>query len=351
MQEQISAFKNSLERELDRAKKILLTCHKGPDDDAIGSLLSIYQKLGSDYPDKTIEMLVLSDNTANRWRYFPSSAKISFVPDTAKILANYDIIICLDGSQYSRFTNQPERLANFTGVKVCIDHHSSPSDPFDLALIIPESTSTSELIYRLFFQQQSKIPKVVCETLLLGILGDTGMLQYVNKPKSYIYQIVENLVNQGDINIDSLVSAYTTYSVSVFLALQAFVGNLQVKEVKGWPKFTVAFIPKGYPKLHNLKYEDMAEAAEIFRQNFLRSIKEASWGFIVYPKPDGISLSLRSRPCGVNVRKIVEELKVGGGHDLASGGTFDFTQYPNITHEKVIELVVDYLKTHPVQKP
>ena len=59
---------------------------------------------------------------------------------------------------------------------VCIGHHVSNESFADVNQIVPDASSTSELIYNLM--DKEKITKEVAEALYLGIVHDTGVFQY-----------------------------------------------------------------------------------------------------------------------------------------------------------------------------
>lgn len=341
-QNQINEF-NSL---LEQSDSILIVTHKGPDDDAIGSTLSTYNALSATYPKKNIQMRV-SNPPLDRWAYFKSYNQIQFIKDVSENLDTFDLIIFLDGSLYERFTSSPQNFESYHGNTIVIDHHIAPPDKFTLPIIYPSVTSATEIVYFLLYQNQTTISQQDAETLLLGILGDTGNLLYVSSEKSYIYLIVERLVREGKIKVDLLHSKYSKYSERVFMVLKEYMNNFQVVELPNWPKFTTSYISKALFTDRNFSYQEIKDATELFVDQYLRAITGASWGVAVYPKEDEFGVSLRSTSEGVNVRKIVEGMNVGGGHNLAAGGKFKITD-PSLDSADYLSKVVDYLKlNHP----
>ncbi len=303
------------------AKSICITTHMSADEDAIASILAAYRLLSDKYPNKNVQV-VYTGEANNRFRFFQSFEKIQFVPDLSDHLDKFDLLILLDGSNYYRFTPKPEKIKEFQGKTICIDHHSSPPDEFDLALISPQVPSTAEIIYLGFYKNVS-IDKPLAEILLLGILGDTGNFSYLRPDQTETFLTAKRLVEEGNIEIASLQSRYRTLEPKILTALGKFIKNTRYHKVNNWPDFQTSFLDNDFTNENNLTDKEIGEAAEIYTAFFIRSIVGFSWGFTIRPKSNGeCNVSMRSLPGSVNVRELVEQMGIGGGHDRAAGGTF-----------------------------
>ena len=166
------SFVQDFEKLVSDSKSIVITSHTSPDDDSVGSTLSVFSYISNKFSNKKIRMIYTGERVS-RYNYFKNYDKVEFFLDMADNLADCDLLIGLDGSQFERFSRKPELLKQFSGKTICIDHHGSPIDKFDLELVLPQTSSTSEIIYTKFYRD-SEMPHEVAETLLLGILGDTG---------------------------------------------------------------------------------------------------------------------------------------------------------------------------------
>ena len=62
------------------------------------------------------------------------------------------------------------------GHTLCIDHHVSNICFAQDNYVVPDASSTSELVYNLI--DKDKITKEIAEALYLGIVHDTGVFQY-----------------------------------------------------------------------------------------------------------------------------------------------------------------------------
>lgn len=330
------------------AKRILITGHMSPDDDAIGSTLALKHLLSKLYPTKKID-IAFSGYPSDRFACFEGYNLIQFNQDITLDIKNYQLLICLDGGQYSRFTLKPELLKSFNFPKICIDHHGTETDIFSLAVQVTNSTSTSELIYKMA-SKKIGLDMQLCETVLLGLLGDTGTFNYIKPDQYHIFDIVKKILTFSQINIQEFKSRYMMINPESFEVIRELMKNSQFLTIKGWPDFQISFLTRDY--ISETKYSDsqISEGSDIFVGQYLRLIKGHNWGFVIRPHSDGsCRLSLRSLPGSVNVRDLVEKMGIGGGHDRASGGKLQFTDEPILDPIKALKIMTDWMqKNKPV---
>lgn len=303
------------------AKSICITAHMSADEDAIASILATYRLLSDKYPDKDIQVIHTGESN-KRFQSFQNFEKIQFVPDLSDHLDKFDLLILLDGSNYHRFTPEPERIKEFRGKTICIDHHSSPPDEFNLALIARHIPSTAEVIYLGFYKSVS-IDKPLAEIFLLGILGDTGNFSYLRPDQTDTFLTAKRLVEEGAIEIVSLQSRYRALEPKILTALGELIKNTEYHNVKNWPDFQTSFLSRNFANENNLTDKETSEATGIYTAFFVKSVTGYSWGFTIRPRGNGeCNVSMRSLPGSVNVRELVEQMGIGGGHDRAAGGSF-----------------------------
>jgi phosphoesterase RecJ-like protein len=341
----ISPFVTEFFKLVDSAEKIVITSHMGPDDDSISSVLALYFILHEKYPEKNIRIIYSSERN-DRWAYFENFEKIEFVAEIAECLNNGDLLIGLDANAYNRFSKDETRLSNFSGKKICIDHHANPPDAFDLSLIETTSSSNSENIYTLFYQDRPSIPPRIAEIILLGILGDTGNLRFINKNQIAAFSIVSRLVVEGDIDIAYLESKYSTFSDGTFTVMQELMKNTAVKEIEGWPKFLCAYVDRGYLEKQKPIDLDISAARNIFIASYGTRISGVEWSIVATSENDGsVKLSLRSLKSSVNVRLLVQDMGIGGGHDRAAGGKF-VSPTDKLNAPDCLETIFAWMKEH-----
>ncbi len=307
------AFKKKFDSEALKADKIFITCHIGPDDDAIGSLLAAYHYVTNNLgvPEGKVKC-VYSGSKSERYSYFEGYENVIFAKDIAGHVKD-GFVLFLDGSQWRRFSGEEKPSLAFSA---CIDHHPGKADEHDLSIIVPGFSSTAELLYHVFFMDEKSVEKNVCEALLLGIIGDTGKFSFVSKENKSVFGVAERLVEEANINIQEFESKYDFVLDKSYMLFKELVSNSKVGRRGDWPRFLYSYIDNASVDVNVMK-----EAAQMFI-SYIRKVKNVGWGFVVTPRNGHCSVSLRALPGSVNVGKVAEAFG-GGGHELASGCGFE----------------------------
>ena len=278
-------FKEDFLKLVSEASSIVVTAHRGPDEDAIASALSTYDFIVTRFPEKNIQV-VLTGEYDDSFKTFKHYDKIKFVPELAESFDSLDLLIVLDGSRYERFTKKQEELKKRVGRTICIDHHSSPEE-FDLSLVDPETSSAVELIYLTLFEGE-KIAPHLAEIFLLGILGDTGNFLYLKPSQTNTLAIAKRLMEIGNIEIQEFQSRYRLIPKRVFNLIQKFIANTEYHELDDWPNYQTSFISEEEKKLGNYTNSEVGEASQIYMAHYLRLITGYPWGFVITPNNNGV---------------------------------------------------------------
>ncbi len=340
----IESFKENFFGLVEESNNVVVTAHVSPDDDSIASVLGMYGVLKVIFPNKNIR-IIYSGQRVSRYSIFNNFDKIEWVDDIANHLGDADTLILLDVSKFSRASYIAEALPLIKNT-VCIDHHGSAPDKFTLSLIVPEYSSNSELIYKALGVEEY-LNKELAEIFLLGILGDTGNLTFIDGHQTEVFTIVKKLVEVGNIRIDSFLSKYRTIPKQIMPLLKEFVRNTTYQEVLGWPPVQYSFVTREFSETNNFSDEDMSAASHIYMGQYLPRIENQPWGFVFSPRSDGgVRMSSRSMSGSVNVRIFSEELGVGGGHDRASGANFKNDDKSPMRVEDCVETVLDFMKNN-----
>ena len=87
----------------------------------------------------------------------------------------YDLFICMDCGDLQRL-GFSQKLFIESKQTACIDHHVSNEAFADVNYIVPDASSTSELVYNLL--DYDKMSLETAEALYMGIAHDTGIFRY-----------------------------------------------------------------------------------------------------------------------------------------------------------------------------
>ena len=307
---------------ISHAQNILITCHKSPDGDAIGSSLGwadYLRSLGKDatviVPDQYPDFLKWMPNTEKIVRYDKHKEKCNML---FKIT---DLIFCLDYNTPSRVDEMESSLVSSPAPKVLIDHHLDPNVPAVLTISQPEASSTSELVFRIVWQLGSfeRLSKQFAVPVYCGMMTDTGGFLY-NSTRPEIYFIIGELLTKN-IDKDKIYrNVYHNYSEDRI----RMMGYVMYEKLVYVPKLHAAYytLTKEEQKRFNFLKGDAEGLVNIPQQikglKLSISLREDS------DKPNLVWVSLRSVddfPCN----KMAEEFFNGGGHLNASGGRVNGT--------------------------
>ena len=330
-----------LDQLISDATNILITCHKSPDGDAIGSCLGwaeYLRSMGKEptviVPDQFPDFLMWMPNTEKIVRYDKHREKCDMLFKIA------DLIFCLDYNTTSRVDEMEQSLVSSPAPRVLIDHHLNPDVPAVLTVSHPEACSTCELVFRIVWQSGGfwKLDKRFAAPIYAGMMTDTGGFLW-NSTRSEIYFIIGELLTKR-IDKDKIYrNVYHNYSESR-IRLMGFV--LYEKLV---------YMPKYHAAYYTLTREE---------QKRFHFIKGDAEGLVNIPQQiKGLKLSISLREDSdkpiiwVSLRSVddfpcnlmAEQFFNGGGHLNASGGRINGTMDEAVeTVNKALQAYADKLK-------
>ena len=329
----MSNFTTQFWETVQNANRVMITSHTGPDDDSIGSVLSLKGTLSEKNVDADI---IYEANNSDRWESFKGYSTIRFVKNLKKHVEKYDVYIFLDANEVQRFSQNEPR---YRGKKICIDHHVLEGEPgFDLHHIDSEAASTTVLIHNLFWKDKD-VPQHISEALLLGILGDTGYFKYINPNNANVLSVGQKLIEQGDIRLEEFLSRFSSTKQDAFEVYTLLLRNATIEDIDGWPTFLYSFVDE--EDVESYSDEVISTGAHMF-VSWPKRVAGITWGFVYTPRNnDQIACSFRSIPGSVNVQHIAKKMDIGGGHIRASGGRFE-----NMTTREAIEQTKEWMRKH-----
>lgn len=314
------------------AETILITCHKSPDGDAIGSSLGLadyLRHLGKEpvviVPDQYPDFLMWLPNTEKIIRYDKQRDKADLLFKIA------DLVFCLDYNAPSRVDEMEEALVSSPATRVLIDHHLNPDVPADLIISEPEASSTCELVFRLVWQMGAfpTLTKQFAIPIYCGMMTDTGGFTY-NSSRPEIFFIISELLTKR-IDKDKIYrNVYHNYSESRI----RLMGYVMYEKLVYMPEYNAAYYTLTKDELKRFRF-----------------IKGDAEGLVNIPqqiKGLRLSISLREdtekdRVVWVSLRSVdnfpcnlmAEEFFNGGGHLNASGGRL------NCSMDEAVKIVKD----------
>ncbi len=312
--------------EIKKAKKILVSCHRGPDPDSIGSAMAFYYFLAS--LDKEVETVCL-DNVLHYCNFLPSIEIIKRVDYKKLDFSKFDLFIIPDSGSWDMVTGSDSvELPKVT--TIVIDHHKTNKGFGKINLVDKKATSTAEILYLMFKDMDIKITPDIATALLTGVISDTGIFQFKGVGAKTL-GVAKNLMELGANKDEIVFSIYNSYEFN----LLKFLGEvlLRIKKDAEY-KFVWSAIPFD---IYN-KYSQPESAKEIAATMFSRIVEGTDFGMImIETKEKSLAISLRSRT-DFDVSQIAEVLG-GGVHKNAAGATIKEKEY-----EKAVEMVLQTAK-------
>lgn len=292
---------------IDKAQCIAISAHVGPDGDAIGSTIALAGILGQ--MGKKVQAFIPKEELGS----------YSILRGAEKLLGHQDapgadLIVLLDTATEQRIGNHflRERIGKTPSVN--IDHHETNPGYGTLNYILPDASSTGEVLWTLANELGWEIDTTGAEALWTAVVTDTGRFSY-DMTSPLTLRMAASLLEKG-VRHDLLNDAYFSKSPLRAVRLKA----VAYANVETWFG--------GKAAVSRLDAEDYARlgATKTDSDNFVdvpKQVDGALLAILFYRsgENDKTHLSIRSRE-PVSAAEVAA-LFGGGGHKMAAGATLD----------------------------
>ena len=289
--------------------RIALGGHVRPDGDCVGSCMGLYLYLKDEYPQISTDVYL--EEVPEAYRMIKGTDEVKSQIADGDI---YDLFICLDCGDAQRLGFSGPLFENAKET-VCIDHHISNEAFADHNYIVPDASSTSELVYTLL--DDGKISKAAAEALYMGIAH---------------METAANLMRKG-INGSEIIDK--TYYEKTYIQNQILGRALLESMLIMDKKCIVSVIRQKSMEFFQAEPSDLEGIVSQLRQT--KGVEVAI--FLHEISPQKFKVSLRSKG-KVDVSEIAKYYG-GGGHVRAAGVTMEGSSHDvinNITARIAIQL-------------
>lgn len=294
---------------LEHAETIAVGGHIRPDGDCVGSCIGLYRYIRDNYSGKEVDVYL--EDIPEPFKILEGTGDIRHEILEDKV---YDLFISLDCGDKDRlgFSAPLFEQAKHT---FCVDHHVSNKSFAEENYIVPDASSTSELVFNL--TEKEKISKAAAEAFYLGIVHDTGVFQYSCVGPSTFMAAAE-LLKKG---IDAPNLIRDTYYVKTY-EQNHILGRALVESILFLNrKCIVSYIRKSTMDFYGVTPKELDGIV-----SQLRNTKGVHVAVFMYElEPEIYKVSLRSDDL-VDVSAIAQKFG-GGGHKKAAGLTMPGTFY------------------------
>ena len=295
------------------SQKILMHCHTNVDPDSICSVLAMAHYLKS--INKDVKLIIGDSKYPEGLKTLPNYEWFKMVNYTQINPDDFDLFIILDTSAPTQITKLTEVKFPDNMTTVVIDHHISNKNFGNINLVIPNYSSTSEIIYDLFKIWNVELTKEIAICLYIGVYYDTGAFKYQNTTADTLFKAAE----LGKINPDykKVIFSFEN-SVSPQDIIYKSIAYSSIKKFFS-DNFAVAVVSLKDLEKHGIYENDFfCSIADTLRTvvgwNICASVDEI--------EPNKIAIGLRTRDENkYDVSLIAKSIGTGGGGHKGAAGT------------------------------
>lgn len=305
------------------AKKILLVTHNSPDGDALSSMSIL------------IELMTIFQKDFFAYCFDEPPFQFNFLPHVEKIkhsrkdfsFPEYDLIISVDCGSLNRTKLQAEiNHKKPNQINLEFDHHPKIDDFAEIEIRNTKASSTSEVLYDFIRANKIKINKNLANSILTGIMTDTGNFLFPNTTDKSI-KIASKMLLYGARFPAILENTWRNKSLSAMKIWGKAINNLRINT-----KYNIAYSV--------LTFEDVTTGGATEEEleglpGFLANLHNVHALLWLREQESGIIKgSLRTSHPDIDISKLAQSLG-GGGHPKASGFRFNGKLVPTKTGWRV----------------
>ncbi len=294
---------------LEQNNNWLITTHKGPDGDAVGSVVAwaAYAQLcGKNYlilfPDQPAAYLC-PFLEGYQWEVFQAEKHYDF-----------DLLFALDYNAPSRVGQEMSGfVTSYPAMKIMLDHHPGPEAFCDYTISHPKACSTTEVIFQTIEElgQLSLINLDMAKGLYLGLMTDTGSFRFPSV-SAYTHQMTAHLLSLG---LEQHQIHEAVYDVNSVTRLQ-LRGFAIAEKLKLYPMQRLGIMSLSKEELKRFDYQKGDTEGLV---NVILSIEGFDAGVFLMETEEGVKFSFRSKGSRF-VNAFAQKHFNGGGHQYAAGG-------------------------------
>lgn len=309
-----------------------VVAHMRPDGDAIGSTVAMGEALKQMGKDV---VMINEDGVPQNIAFMQGSEHVMTPPEEP---IQADVLVSLDNGSWKRLGEQAIKAVENIPVCLNIDHHETNDCYGTMCCIMPDKSSTGEVLYDLFRFMNIPLNHVMRDAIYIAVSTDTGSFQY-ERTTPEVMEMAAELIRMGTNVHEINRKLYQEISWNKLVAEREVLKNIQLV-ANG--KLSYASLSDETKKKLGIGSEDTEGLIDI-----LRSIRGVVLAAFFEEQEDGrIRISLRSKDQDIPVNCIASEYG-GGGHALAAGIRMRLPLEE--AKKKVVERLKTALETPPLQ--
>ncbi len=301
---------------LRKAKRLRCMCHRNPDGDAIGSITAMAQFLVANIPDVPVELFCVD----------PAPPTFGFLPLVHRIQQDLrpeegDVFIFLDSAE-PKLTAYHEALPQIFGgtwPSVCFDHHPTNSRFALTNIIVPDASSTCEILFEFAEQAGWALNPDIATSLLTGVYTDTGGLVHSNTT-SRVYRTVARLLRAGARQQTIVQHVFRSAKISTLRLWGRVLEKISITPEGG----AISALTEGDFRATGAEYSELTGAID-----YVNAVPGMKFSLVLAERGGKVKGSLRTLRDDVDVSKMAGAFQ-GGGHKKAAGFAVDGKLVPDV---------------------
>lgn len=296
-------------------RHIVITTHHKPDGDAMGSSLGLYNYLVQ--KGHHVKVITPTDYPVFL-HWLPNNPEVLIYTEkkeeSARYVAEADLIFCLDFNSLSRINELGERVREAAAKKVMIDHHLEPEDFDDYRYWSINACATAQLVYEFIVKEMKEpnlINKDVASCLYTGIMTDSGSFRFPTTT-SAVHLIVADLIDKGAENWKIHQLVYDNFAENRL----RFLGYCLLNKLEVLFEYNTAMISVSKEELERFNISTGDTEGLV---NYALTINGIRLAALIIEREQLVKLSLRSTG-DFPANEICKKYFQGGGHRNAAGG-------------------------------
>ena len=304
-----TALKN-IANQIKKASRIMISTHKYPDGDGLGSELALYHALKK--IQKDIRILNL-DQVPSRYVFLNTDQHVQSYRIKHSPLQKTDLALIVDTNDSRLLEDLFTQIENTCDQILFIDHHipvKNGPQPTPGSYIDTNAASTGEMIFHLIKELNIPLDKDIARALYASIIFDTQFFRYVHN-SGESHRITAELLEHEKNPMEVSQNIFGNYTVNKLKFLSKILSQV---EYVNHQRFAILTITQKDILDHQLTYDDCLDVIDIVIN--VQSL-EAAILFLEVKGQSCYKISLRSKGT-INVSAIADKLG-GGGHFHSSG--------------------------------
>jgi phosphoesterase RecJ-like protein len=182
-------------RLIEEGERFAVLTHLNADGDGMGSSIALYAFLLQ--RGKQVRM-IQNDPVPEAYGFLKLTDKVElFQPgEMGEFVEGADGVFVLDNGSMSRLGRLEPHVRSCRGVKVCIDHHETGDDGWDLEVVDEKASATGEVLYGAFLTLGAELTPEMAEALYVSLVTDSGHFRF-SKTRPETHRMAAALLEHG----------------------------------------------------------------------------------------------------------------------------------------------------------